>query len=432
MKRFTALILCLMVALCLVPVASTAENTYYDIDDVDHYSSYVDNFYWDGMKIENSLGGSGRSAIIDYMANPWKYEADEPETCGFLGWVCFKEPITVFGYLLNGELVTSEDFAWPDNSGLAEVVEGWWAGSGELVREYFVEVPISGLQGKNEIVVVAVLESGKIVKLNSQQNNGVGDTTFILDLQEQVPVEPGDVYDVDEVGNYATNLDSFYWNGERLNFNGSELNARETIDEYMDNKSLYDVDTRESCGYLGWACFYEPIVSFGYLLNGELYTSEYFFLPRDTGLEQIVEGWWPGSGELIRSFLVTVPIKNLTGTNEIVVVAVLESGDVVKLNSETYPIRDTTTVFEFSSGGQSNALIGDVDGDGEVSDWDAVTFERYLAGWAVDVTIGAMDTDGDGEVSDWDAIVLARYLAGWYDSLPLASGEISGGSVNFI
>ena len=60
-----------------------------------------------------------------------------------------------------------------------------------------------------------------------------------------------------------------------------------------------------------------------------------------------------------------------------------------------------------------DCIIGDTDGDGEVSDWDAIVLNRYLAGWSVGIELSAADVDGDGEVSDWDAIVLERYLAGW-------------------
>ena len=60
-----------------------------------------------------------------------------------------------------------------------------------------------------------------------------------------------------------------------------------------------------------------------------------------------------------------------------------------------------------------DCIAGDTDGDGEVSDWDAIVLNRYLAGWNVGIELAAADVDGDGEVSDWDAIVLERYLAGW-------------------
>ncbi|MBR3954160.1 MAG: peptidoglycan DD-metalloendopeptidase family protein [Clostridia bacterium] len=58
-------------------------------------------------------------------------------------------------------------------------------------------------------------------------------------------------------------------------------------------------------------------------------------------------------------------------------------------------------------------ILGDVDADGEVSDWDAIVLNRYLADWEVIIDPKASDIDKDGEITDWDAIVLERYLAGW-------------------
>ena len=58
-------------------------------------------------------------------------------------------------------------------------------------------------------------------------------------------------------------------------------------------------------------------------------------------------------------------------------------------------------------------MLGDADGDLEITDWDCIVFERYLAGWTVEIVADALDVDKDGEVSDWDAILLSRYLAGW-------------------
>ena len=60
-----------------------------------------------------------------------------------------------------------------------------------------------------------------------------------------------------------------------------------------------------------------------------------------------------------------------------------------------------------------DCIIGDTDGDGEVTDWDALVLNRYLAGWNVTIEVVAADVDDDGEVTDWDAIILDRYLAGW-------------------
>lgn len=58
-------------------------------------------------------------------------------------------------------------------------------------------------------------------------------------------------------------------------------------------------------------------------------------------------------------------------------------------------------------------IPGDVDGNGEVDDWDAIVLNRYLAGWKTEVSFAAADMDGDGELTDWDAIALERKLAGW-------------------
>ena len=58
-------------------------------------------------------------------------------------------------------------------------------------------------------------------------------------------------------------------------------------------------------------------------------------------------------------------------------------------------------------------IPGDVDNDGEVTDWDAVVLKRYLAGWNNLINTYAADVDADGTVSDWDAVLLMRYLAGW-------------------
>ncbi|MCR5693685.1 MAG: hypothetical protein K6G89_01790 [Clostridia bacterium] len=85
-------------------------------------------------------------------------------------------------------------------------------------------------------------------------------------------------------------------------------------------------------------------------------------------------------------------------------------------------ISSLLTVNSFSMGNKpapantvraSGYLTGDADGDGEITDWDCIVFERWLAGWKIDIVTEVLDVDGDCEVSDWDAIMLSRYLAGW-------------------
>ena len=80
--------------------------------------------------------------------------------------------------------------------------------------------------------------------------------------------------------------------------------------------------------------------------------------------------------------------------------------------------RDTMgTKVEFASADATisviDFLLGDIDNDGEISDWDAILLNRFLADWPITINEKAADIDKDGEISDWDAITLERYLAGW-------------------
>ena len=59
-------------------------------------------------------------------------------------------------------------------------------------------------------------------------------------------------------------------------------------------------------------------------------------------------------------------------------------------------------------------MVGDLDLDEEITDWDGVLLARYLAGWNVDVPDTLIfDIDGDGEITDWDGVMFDRTLAGW-------------------
>ena len=111
----------------------------------------------------------------------------------------------------------------------------------------------------------------------------------------------------------------------------------------------------------------------------------------------------------------------------------ISNGDVVKLSFKIKEIADvgaydisvshiesrningTKINFEKTSSSINviDYILGDIDDDGEISDWDSILLNRYLAGWNVDINENACDVDEDGEISDWDAIVLERYLAGW-------------------
>ena len=80
---------------------------------------------------------------------------------------------------------------------------------------------------------------------------------------------------------------------------------------------------------------------------------------------------------------------------------------VVRWNDTNYGVKYTFTIPE-----SSIILLGDADGDGEVSILDATTIQRHLAELKVEKYVEeASDADADGEVSILDATEIQRYLA---------------------
>ncbi len=72
-------------------------------------------------------------------------------------------------------------------------------------------------------------------------------------------------------------------------------------------------------------------------------------------------------------------------------------------------------------------IVGDADGDGEVSILDATWIQRVLIGIGApaDFNEAAADVDGDGEMTIIDATYIQRYLVGI--DVPYAIGEIVSG-----
>ena len=62
-------------------------------------------------------------------------------------------------------------------------------------------------------------------------------------------------------------------------------------------------------------------------------------------------------------------------------------------------------------------LKGDLNGDGQVNNRDAIIMDRYVAGWegyeSKIVDMKAADLNNDGQVNNRDAMIMDRYIAGW-------------------
>ena len=195
--------------------------------------------------------------------------------------------------------------------------------------------------------------------------------------------EPGTI----EIAGYAYLSEFFINQGDRVYILGWFANSEKTVDRvvyridgeteyecdggYYDRKEIADI----SPDVLPWVVDFEPddFTKAGFGRNGELMELT-------------------GIGDL--------PV----GEYDLEIVGKYTDGTEFVLKSIPF--------FVDSEGPE--IMMGDVDGDGEITDWDAISFERYLAGWSgLEICLEAMDIDGDEEISDWDAIILNRYLAGW-------------------
>lgn len=121
------------------------------------------------------------------------------------------------------------------------------------------------------------------------------------------------------------------------------------------------------------------------------------------------------------------PLDEITYDGTIVtltfeVAATVEDGYVadIKIEYEDENVFDgdfnniTLSVSEGSVTAFDN-LPGDLDGDGKVTNKDAILLFRYTTGWDVDINTNAIDVTGDGKANNKDVITLFRYVAGWED-----------------
>ncbi|MEE1087042.1 MAG: transglutaminase domain-containing protein [Schaedlerella sp.] len=62
---------------------------------------------------------------------------------------------------------------------------------------------------------------------------------------------------------------------------------------------------------------------------------------------------------------------------------------------------------------KKDVLMGDINFDNTVNALDAMRFQRYMAGWNVEINLDAADLTGDGSIQNDDVEKLLKTLAGW-------------------
>lgn len=95
-----------------------------------------------------------------------------------------------------------------------------------------------------------------------------------------------------------------------------------------------------------------------------------------------------------------VTIHYLAGNNSGWTTPTWTAPDGITYNTEPFEAKDL-------------AVSGDVDGDGCVTESDALLLKQYFAGYKISVNAEAADIDKDGQLTRRDAMFLARAIAGW-------------------
>jgi len=94
------------------------------------------------------------------------------------------------------------------------------------------------------------------------------------------------------------------------------------------------------------------------------------------------------------------------------------------VSADTFNYADDNVAFKTESAKVKvvSVILGDINGDGEVSARDERDLSRHIAGWTgyEEIDIASADINGDGDVTARDERDLSRHIAGWlgYETLP--------------
>ena len=125
------------------------------------------------------------------------------------------------------------------------------------------------------------------------------------------------------------------------------------------------------------------------------------------------------SKELDIPVTVSLPIPEQININRVKLLHKHSDGTMeevdVKIDKENCTATFTVTHFSLFAFVELAALLGDINGDGDIDAKDRMYLARALAGWDGYTVPGVelADFNGDGEVNAKDRMYLARKLAGW-------------------
>ena len=232
-----------------MPIEMPHEEQYTNIVDFDDISSYgmsVDGFWWNGGAIGNIETGA------DLFVRPDAMPVNDYGglSTGYNGWVAFKQKVKGFGYIVNDKLFVSDTFTQANEDTLAPTVDSWegWAGSGETVQRYNVQIPFAGMSGVSNVMAAAILEDGTVVRLNSKAiHNRDTEIDFVFNDARDYYCDPN-------------TLDTGYWNNPfnsssvaTINFKADEwFNGFETFIYASDAAQKIHMTLKDAEGNVLW------------------------------------------------------------------------------------------------------------------------------------------------------------------------------------
>ena len=181
MKKIIAVLVALVLTMGLFTAFAGAVDASDVLDFKDANSTQIgmslDVILWNGGQVGN------RVAADAYLSEDGTLDAValSGESIGYHGWVCFKQEVKQFGYMIDDKIVFDSSFWFDNEPGLVDTIRGWggdWANG--YPQRFLVTVPFEGLTGTKTVCAIVELADGTVVKMNDATPGDNRDTTYAI------------------------------------------------------------------------------------------------------------------------------------------------------------------------------------------------------------------------------------------------------------
>lgn len=439
MKKLLAFIvaLALIASLFIVPAGAAG---IVDCDSAGLVAGYLDDIRWGawghsyiGTAVGAGVPGGGESlhswwnglGADGLVRSAYTFNQGFDELI-IRGWIGFDQPIVAMGYQYNDEAPVIDTYG----QSFEETEDAVRTAGGQYARRFLVWIPLAPA-GQYTVRVVAVLQDGTVVKLNSQSSLDAN-FEFRINNIDDINFKPANtVIDYADADQFGMSLDSIFWNYVNAFGSDGDSSARAKMDTFAENGV---VDSTKYGGialsYTGWVDFKQPVIGFGYMIDDQIVLAPGYSRANEDTLKGGVESiFGAGNADNVQRFFVTVPIGELTGTKTIGVVAQLADGTVVKLNSENGHERNTFFNLKFvdAPAPETSDDPGDEPGGNEGL---IVDYESEAAS-SIGMSLDAIYWNGDPVNTPGDGNARANYDGYCEADGSLDIAKYSGESIGF-